>query len=320
VFTPAGGAACLAVYVFSGTLTTAAVFDSANQSSGNASGSPTSFQPGSITPTNGDLVICGFGANSSINTCTINSSFTGLLRQTIGTNFEILGGAYLLNAANSALNPTWSGNTNATSACVIACFQSAPSGTFTSQSSPVLTIAGTVFASFSIADAWTIQDVVSNAQNGASTLTLAHTGSSGYASVSMPNLALPSGGELAWSADTGISRLGAASLAIGNGTAGDTSGNLSLNRINKAGADFAGQVTVTAGNTTQAKAFAANYTGAGQPVIVLTPTSDPLALGVPVGYWVTYSGGAGAWTGWVLNIQTALAGNIVFNYVVIGVA
>jgi hypothetical protein len=120
--------------------------------------------------------------------------------------------------------------------------------------------------------------------------------------------------------DTGISRLGAASLAIGNGTAGDFSGSLSYNRVSKAGADFAGQATVTAGGTTKAVSFAANYTGTGQPVIVLTPTSDPLALGVPVGYWVTYSGGAGAWTGFTVNIQTALAGDVVFNYIVIGVA
>lgn len=120
--------------------------------------------------------------------------------------------------------------------------------------------------------------------------------------------------------DTGISRLGAASLAIGNGTAGNTTGNLSLNRISKAGADFAGQATVTAGGTTKAVSFGANYAGTGQPVIILTPKSDPLVLGVPVGYWVTYSGGAGAWTGFTVNIQTALAGDVVFNYIVIGVA
>jgi hypothetical protein len=124
----------------------------------------------------------------------------------------------------------------------------------------------------------------------------------------------------ATSADTGISRLSAASLAIGNGTAGNTTGNLSLNRISKSGADFAGQATVTAGGTTVAVAFGANYAGTGQPVVVLTPTSDPLALGVPVGYWVTYSGGAGAWTGFTVNIQTALAGNVTFNYIVVGVA
>ena len=121
-------------------------------------------------------------------------------------------------------------------------------------------------------------------------------------------------------ADTGISRLGAASLAIGNGTASSTTGNLSFNRVSKAGADFAGQATITAGQTTKAVSFVANYAGTGQPVIILTPTSDPLALGVPVGYWITYSGGAGAWTGFSVNIQTALAGNVTFNYLVVGVA
>lgn len=120
--------------------------------------------------------------------------------------------------------------------------------------------------------------------------------------------------------DTGISRLAAGSLAFGNGAASDTTGNLSYNRVSKAGADHAGQVTVTTGNTTQAVSFSANYTGTGQPVIVLTPTSDPLALGVPVGYWVTYSGSAGAWTGFTVNIQTSLSGNVTFNYIVIGVA
>jgi hypothetical protein len=55
-------------------------------------------------------------------------------------------------------------------------------------------------------------------------------------------------------------------------------------------------------------------------VVVAVPTSDPLALGVPVGYWVTSTGSAGAWTGFTMNIQTALAGNVTFNYVVIGKA
>ena len=132
------------------------------------------------------------------------------------------------------------------------------------------------------------------------------------------------GGIVSWSLnstpDTGFSRLGSASLAVGNGTAGDTTGNLSLNRVNKAGADHAGQATITAGGTTKAVSFVANYTSTAQPVICLTPTSDPLALGVPVGYWVTYSGGAGAWTGFTVNIQTALAGDVTFNYIVVGPA
>jgi hypothetical protein len=118
----------------------------------------------------------------------------------------------------------------------------------------------------------------------------------------------------------GISRVADGVLGIGNGTLSDITGNLSYNRVNTAGSDYAGQATITAGNTTKAVSFAANYTGTGQPVIVLTPTSDPLALGVPVGYWVTYSGGAGAWTGFTVNIQTSLSGNVTFNYIVIGVA
>ena len=83
-------------------------------------------------------------------------------------------------------------------------------------------------------------------------------------------------------------------------------------------ADFAGQATITAGGTTKAVSFTVNYTGTGQPIIILTPTSDPLVAGTPVGYWVTYSGGAGAWTGFTVNIQTALAGDVTFNYIVVG--
>jgi hypothetical protein len=142
------------------------------------------------------------------------------------------------------------------------------------------------------------------------------------------SMKLPSPAVYGWSStaaaqgtvDTGISRISAGVIGVGNGTAGSIVGNLSYNRVNTAGADYAGQATVTAGNTTKAVAFAVNYTGTGQPVIVLTPTSDPLALGVPVGYWVTYTGSAGAWTGFTVNIQTALAGNVTFNYCVIGQA
>ena len=191
------------------------------------------------------------------------------------------------------------------------------------QASPILKLSGTYWnGSASATDSWSIQDVI-NPTTSVSTLTFTHTGSSGVAAVHIPlfdNVPVVSAGVLSFNADAGISRLGAGSLAIGNGTAANTTGNLSLNRISKAGADFAGQATVTAGGTTKAVSFGANYAGAGQPVILLTPTSDPLALGVPVGYWVTYSGGAGAWTGFTVNIQTALAGDVVFNYIVVGVA
>jgi hypothetical protein len=100
----------------------------------------------------------------------------------------------------------------------------------------------------------------------------------------------------------------------------DYSGNLSLNRVNVAGIDFAGTATITAAGTSVTVTYAANYTGAAAPVVVVTPTSDPLAAGIPVGYWVVATGVTTAWTGFTINIQTALAGNVTFNFIAIGKA
>src|ERR1019366_6742172 len=49
------------------------------------------------------------------------------------------------------------------------------------------------------------------------------------------NLPVVSAGVLRFNADSGISRLGAASLAIGNGTAGDVTGSLELTHLVLAG-------------------------------------------------------------------------------------
>jgi hypothetical protein len=139
-------------------------------------------------------------------------------------------------------------------------------------------------------------------------------------------LTLPNGNAIRFGAansnsgDASVSRLAAGSLAIGNGTIGNTTGNLSLNRVNIAGIDFAGTATITAAGTSVTVTYAANYTGAAAPVVVVTPTSDPLAAGIPVGYWVTAVGSGGAWTGFTVSLQTALAGNITFNFIVIGKA
>jgi hypothetical protein len=310
-FTVAGGGgfAFAVVYAFSNTLTTAAVYDSSSGANGPLN-SP--FQTGSITPTSGDLVVTGFSNDTSANTASIDSSFNTPIVQSSAAD-ENGAGSYLLGASGSALNPTWTTTANGNSAA-IACFKPA-SGGGNPQSSPIITLSGTYYTgSLSATDSWTIQDVLTGSSaNGPSVLTFGHTGTTGQISISIPSASV-----LQWGTDTGISRLAADSFAFGNGTASDTTGNLSLNRVNKAGADFAGQVTVTAGNTTKAIAFANNYTGTGQPVIVLTPTSDPLALGVPVGFWVTYAGSAGAWSGFSVNVQTALAGNITFGYIVIG--
>jgi hypothetical protein len=111
-------------------------------------------------------------------------------------------------------------------------------------------------------DSWTVNSVIAAGLNGTSTLTLTHTGSTGVAAVSIPGqikaqstfVSINVAGNILWefgtslggfvsgsaqvvgwssttgagAPDTGISRLGAASLAIGNGTAGDFSGSLQL--------------------------------------------------------------------------------------------
>jgi hypothetical protein len=58
---------------------------------------------------------------------------------------------------------------------------------------------------------------------------------------------LLSGNVLDWNGDVGLSRLGAASLALGNATSGDFSGSLKLTTLNAVGAyQFAGAAFVTA--------------------------------------------------------------------------
>lgn len=165
-----------------------------------------------------------------------------------------------------------------------------------------------------------------NAGGGNSVL-IGFNGSTQWAVSSANNVRTAANFSIGWSssnnaasagADTALSRTAAGVIAFGNGAQGSVTGNLRYNRINTSGADHSGQATITAGNTTIAVTFAANYTTTTQPIVVVTPTSDPLALGVPVGVWVTYGGSAGAWTGFTINIQSTLAGNVTFNYIVVG--
>lgn len=84
----------------------------------------------------------------------------------------------------SAVNWTWANTTAATSGA--------------SQSSPILNLSGSYWTgSVSGTDNWTIQDVVSNGTNGASTLTFVHSGSTGTAKVSVPLLGLAGAGAAA---------------------------------------------------------------------------------------------------------------------------
>ena len=113
-------------------------------------------------------------------------------------------------------------------------------------------------------------------------------------------------------------------LALGTTSAVGNSGTLTdLFALTSAGhfrtwsTDMAATVTITASATTASVSFGANYLGTNAPVVTVTPTSDPTLAG---GVWVTYSGSAGAWTGFTIHISAALAADITFNYTVIGVA
>ena len=58
-----------------------------------------------------------------------------------------------------------------------------------------------------------------------------NSGATDTATISTAGVSIASGQPLNWNSDSGISRLGAASLAIGNGTAGDFSGSLTLTTL-----------------------------------------------------------------------------------------
>jgi hypothetical protein len=88
--------------------------------------------------------------------------------------------------------------------------------------------------------------------------------------------------------DTGISRLAGGSLAIGNGTAGDKTGALSLSRINAFSADLAGSVTSSPTGIVASKVVVA----VGGTTGTFTVTSTE---GFTIGDTVTLS--AGGWTG-----------------------
>ena len=315
------------VYAFSGTKTTSAVLGTTTAAGAANLASPISSC--SITPATGDLLICGFGVNQVATGATISPNGDGnTWSSPLGIGTDALAqasfAAYTVAASATTSNPKWTktGVTLANEAMV----SFKPDVISVPQSSPILTLTGAYYGSGSAADSWTIQTVESATVNGPSTLTFAHTGSSGFAAVSFPNLSvtgqlaagslympgtsylatiqtgtltavgqvitssgtvtapglsvggagsspglfnagqglnitagsfnfyngnlaayyaqiapsaisLVSGCVLTWSSsstsvqtssDTGISRLGAASLAIGNGTAGDTTGKLTV--------------------------------------------------------------------------------------------
>jgi hypothetical protein len=90
-----------------------------------------------------------------------------------------------------------------------------------------------------------------------------------------------SSGQPPTASDTGISRLAAGSLAIGNGTAGDTTGNLSLNTIIK----YDGVTTVKAG----VPSLVASTALTGQSAAISASTIYAVPAGKAGLYRITYS-------------------------------
>jgi hypothetical protein len=183
-FTVSGTFAGGIVYSFSGTLTGASVFDVENGANGPLA-SP--FQTGSITPALNDIVISGFANPDATTTASINSGFATAIRQ-VGSG-ETGAASYLLNAANSPLNPTWTMTGSTNNSVAIASFKTA--GGLTFQNSPILNLTGQYWnGSASATDSWAIENIIGIGPNGTSTLTFTHTGSSGSASISAPNAIL----------------------------------------------------------------------------------------------------------------------------------
>ena len=67
--------------------------------------------------------------------------------------------------------------------------------------------------------------------------------------------------------DAGISRLGAASLAIGNGTNGDFTGSLKLTGLNNQGGSIVNRATKAAGYTTTATDYVLSFTATATLVL-----------------------------------------------------
>src|ERR1035437_3497398 len=240
-----GNGASGIVYAFSNTDTTSAVY-TGSQNGATFSNAAFPVQLGSVTPNQYGLVVSGFSANSGLSAASADSGFSTAVLQTNSTN-NTLAAAYLVSSTGNAVNPTWtSTNVSTVFAGANACFKAGTTPTI--QSSPIWNLATQYWnGSSSAADTWSIQDVIGAGFNGTSTLTIAHTGSSGVAAVQVPilnavtdittpllsattNIMSPLH-LFTSAADVGISRLGAASLAIGNGTANDVTGKLTLAQL-----------------------------------------------------------------------------------------
>lgn len=108
------------VYAFKNTAVGSGVFDAENGNP-NVTGFP--FQPGSITPLAGDLVVMGYFTNFYLgNPISINDGFSAV---DLVSNTSEGVGSYLLSAPGGSLNPTVSSSGPTGAVACIACFKGA---------------------------------------------------------------------------------------------------------------------------------------------------------------------------------------------------
>jgi hypothetical protein len=150
-------------------------------------------------------------------------------------------------AALSLSNANYATTFNQTSAVAWLWANTTVATIATTNASPLLELAAQYWATGAATgtDLWTVGIAALTAGlNSPSTLTFTHTGSTGSAAVRVPLLNI--GGT-----DAGISRLGAASLAIGNGTASDQTGTLNVAKITSNSTQLLLEQTGDAFGTTQ---------------------------------------------------------------------
>ena len=182
----------------------------------------------------------------------------------------------------------------------------------TPQNSPIQVMAGTYFnGSASATDSWSEQVVMGTANNGPSTLTFSHSGSSGLAAVSVPQLFItgitsnvPLCGSASGQVVTGCSSGSSFSLTVNGGSAltspvnmqaGPAYQGLTINALNPSGSNvsfqLAGTLAIAAGGTGQTTAINAfnaltpmNTTGDME--IFNSGTAQRVALGTTGFCWV----------------------------------
>ena len=88
-----------------------------------------------------------------------------------------------------------------------------------------------------------------------------NSGATDTATISSAGVSIASGQALNWNSDSGISRLGAASLAIGNGTAGDFSGSLKLTTVTLPSAGSAYPTSISGGGVGSSSVYGLGFSG-----------------------------------------------------------